>query len=215
MSLKSIFVKVLHNTIYTDYKVWQLNRNFKANCVNVLSPFVSPKARLGYRTRVDYGAVVTENVQLGRYSFVGVNSFVDMATIGQFVSIGRNVSIGGYEHPYSNLTTSPNVYRSILKRPDLYSDIAEKIKIGNDVWIGNNVCILGGVSIGDGAVVGAGAVVTKDVPDFGIVAGVPAKLLKYRFPKDMCTKILELHWWDWEESKILANKEYFLNIEKL
>lgn len=75
--------------------------------------------------------------------------------------------------------------------------------------MGDNAVILSGVKIGDGAVIGNSAIVTRDVPPYAIVAGNPAKVIKYRFQKDIIEKLLEISWWNWPESKILANVEYF------
>lgn len=79
------------------------------------------------------------------------------------------------------------------------------IRIGNDVWIGYEAVIMQGVTIGDGAVIGSRAVVTKDVPPYTIVGGVPARPIKKRHSDEVIAKLLELKWWDWPEDKIKAN----------
>lgn len=96
-----------------------------------------------------------------------------------------------------------------------YIDTDSKISvdIGNDVWIGSGVKIMEGVTIGDGAVVAAGAIVTKDVPPYAIVGGVPAKVLKYRFEKDEIEKLLEIRWWDKGEAWIKEHVEEFEDIK--
>ena len=79
------------------------------------------------------------------------------------------------------------------------------IVIGNDVWIGYEAVILSGVTIGDGAVIGTRAVVTKDVPPYAIVGGVPAKLIRKRFDEDVISRLVELRWWDWDKERINCN----------
>ncbi len=79
------------------------------------------------------------------------------------------------------------------------------IVIGNDVWIGYQAVILAGVTIGDGAIIGSRAVVTKDVPAYTIVCGVPAKPIRRRFPETTVQKLLQLQWWDWPEERIAEN----------
>lgn len=81
----------------------------------------------------------------------------------------------------------------------------DKLKIGNDVWIGYEAVILSGVTIGDGAIIGARAVVTKDVPSYTIVGGVPAKPIRKRFDEETIQKLEEIRWWDWEEERIKKN----------
>lgn len=81
----------------------------------------------------------------------------------------------------------------------------KKAILGNDVLIGSHALVLGGVSIGNGAVVAAGAVVTKDVPPYAVVGGVPAKVIKYRFSQEIIDKLQEMQWWDWPEEKLRAN----------
>ena len=81
----------------------------------------------------------------------------------------------------------------------------DKLKIGNDVWIGYEAVILSGVTIGDGAIIGTRAVVTKDVPSYTIVGGVPAKPIRKRFDEETIQKLEEIRWWDWEEERIKRN----------
>ena len=81
------------------------------------------------------------------------------------------------------------------------------INIGNDVWIGYEAVILAGVTVGDGAVIGTRAVVTKDVPPYTVVGGVPAKPIKRRFSEERIDQLLKMRWWDWPEEKIAENIE--------
>ncbi|MCR5793827.1 MAG: CatB-related O-acetyltransferase [Solobacterium sp.] len=83
------------------------------------------------------------------------------------------------------------------------------IKVGNDVWIGQGVSIVRkpGLEIGDGAVLGSGAVVTRSIPPYAIAAGVPARVIGYRFDEDIIKRLLALKWWDWPAEKVLANRD--------
>lgn len=87
------------------------------------------------------------------------------------------------------------------------------VNIGNDVWIGYKVIITMGVTIGDGAVLAAGAVVTKDVPPYTVVGGVPAHIIKKRFSDEEIAKLLRIRWWDWEDKKIVENAHLFQNVK--
>ena len=91
-----------------------------------------------------------------------------------------------------------------IEKPLTYlQDIAtKKVTIGNDVWIGIKATIMPNITIGDGAVIGANAVVTKDVPPYAVVVGVPAKIIKYRFDEEIIKDLLELKWWNYSESFI-------------
>ena len=137
-----------------------------------------------------------------------------------------NVSIGKYGGIAENLyIISSNHKMNYADVGGMFSsnlDISKgPIYIGNNVWIGDNVTILSGVTIGDGAVIGAGSVVTRDVPDFGVAAGVPAKIIRYRFSEKVISKLQEISWWHWNYKTIIKNKFFFneiindTNIDKL
>ena len=88
------------------------------------------------------------------------------------------------------------------------------VRIGNDVWIGHNVTVMGGVTIGNGAVIGSGSIVTKDVPPYAIVVGSPARILKYRFKKEIIEELEKIAWWDWSYEEIQAAIDDFKDIEQ-
>jgi len=103
-----------------------------------------------------------------------------------------------------------------LRAKDAWDNKGDII-IGNDVWIGYDAIIMSGVKIGDGAIIGTRALVTKDVPPYAIVGGVPAKVIKTRYDDHKISKLLEIKWWDWTFEKIQENIKYIQsgNIEKL
>lgn len=135
-------------------------------------------------------------------------------SIGKYGGIAENLYIISSNHKmgYSDVGGMFSSNLDISKGP---------IYIGNNVWIGDNVTILSGVTIGDGAVIGAGSVVTRDVPDFGVAAGVPAKVIKYRFSKKVINKLQDISWWHWNYKSIIKNKFFFneiindINVDKL
>ena len=157
------------------------------------------------------------NSIIKKYSYIGKRSIVQNATIGSFCSIANDVFIGLGTHPTDYFTTSPlfyrvnNTFNLKLVKKDLDFEEYSPIVIQDDVWIGARAIILDGVTIGQGAIVAANSVVTKDVPPYAIVGGIPAKVLKYRFEEEHIQYLLETGWTKKELNAILSNVDQ-LNI---
>ena len=136
----------------------------------------------------------------------------DRLVIGKFCSIacGAKFIFTSANHKLGSLSTYP--FPLFFEEWDLdKSNVTDAwdnkgdIVIGNDTWIGYEAVVMQGVTIGDGAIVGARAVVTKDVPPYTIVGGVPAKPIRKRFSDEVITQLLEIKWWDWSDEKIKEN----------
>lgn len=133
----------------------------------------------------------------------------DRLIIGKFCSIacGAKFLFNSANHSLASLSTYPfpifyEEWGLNIQNVAAAWDNKGDIVIGNDVWIGYEAVVLAGVTIGDGAVIGARAVVTKDVPPYAVVGGVPARLIRRRFPDDTISALLALRWWDWPSDKI-------------
>jgi acetyltransferase-like isoleucine patch superfamily enzyme len=157
---------------------------------------------------------------IGEYTRVRHFSTVYHATIGKFSTISKNVRIGIGQHPTNLISTNLIFYKRNLitnkwVRPIKFEEY-KPISIGNDVWVGESAMVMGGVKIGDGAVIAAHSVVTRDVPPYAIVAGVPAKVVKYRFDEEIINSLLDIKWWNLTEQEIEDRIEAFtiFNIPK-
>lgn len=164
--------------------------------------------RLGRHVSIGERVILRE-VQVGDYSYFERHGEAIYATIGKFCSIAANVRINALAHPLERVTTHKITYRpnEYFKHAGVDGAFREHrrsraVRIGNDVWIGHGAVVMPGVSIADGAVVGANAVVTRDVDPYAVVAGVPARLLRYRFPADIRARLARLAWWDWPPQKL-------------
>ena len=150
---------------------------------------------------------------IGDYTYISINAHISNTLIGKFCSIGPNFICGWGIHPIDFVSTNPMFY-SVSKQNGFSLTNKNKIKeqkeirIGNDVFIGANVTILDGVTIGDGAVIGAGAVVVKDIPPYAVAVGVPAKVIKYRFTPEQIKALLEIKWWDFDETELQNVEKY-------
>ena len=171
---------------------------------------------LGDFVRVDRNNQIYSS-KLGRHSYTGMGTVIMCTELGSFCSVSWNVSIGGAEHDYTRMTQHSFLYNDHdAIRPDgfniAYDRFSDKVLIGSDVWIAAGAVITRGVTIGHGAVVAANAVVTKDVPPYAIVAGTPARIIKYRFSKEIIDLLLNIEWWRWPIDTIKEN--YSLLSEK-
>lgn len=170
----------------------------------------------GYN-RIGYNSIILDSI-IGRYSYMGRDNQLDNVEIGKFCSIGSFLTVVTATHPTKGfVSTHPAFYSTKCQsnktfvEEDLFDEHlsvnGRNLIIGNDVWIGHNVRFIGGIKIGDGAIVGTGALVTKDVPPYAIVGGVPAKIIRYRFTKEQIEFLLRTKWWnkddDWIKNHII------------
>jgi len=165
---------------------------------------------LGRFTDVGERVVMAEST-LGDYSYVERGAEAIYTDIGKFCAIASNTRLNALEHPIERISQHKISYRpnEYFLGAKIDKDFrarrqAQRLRIGNDVWIGHGAVIMPGLTIGHGAVIAAGAVVTKDVPAFAIVAGVPAEVIRWRFAESIRERIIALAWWDWEHDRLAA-----------
>ncbi len=167
--------------------------------------------------RIDRNNLIYHST-ISRYSYTGPFDMIFKAKIGSFCSISYGVTIGPPEHDYHKFTTHPFLYDptyEVFDKGEILENhkFDKKMEIGSDVWIGCNTTILRGCTIGDGAIIGANSLVNEDVPPFAIVAGCPARIIKYRFDEPTIQKLLSEKWGEWSVDKIRKHKDLFLNRE--
>ena len=205
-----------HN--FTAYRCRVVNSIFGNNC-SVGDDVTIRDCTIGSYIEIQRGVDLLRS-EVDSYTVIEKYSTVHDAKIGRFCEISWGVSIGGDNHNY-RLPSIHHFYWS--KKIGFGEDktasgkaFMDKIKseecvIGNDVWIGCGVTVNRNVRVGNGAILASGAVVTKDVPPYAIVGGVPAKVIKYRFEKTYIDRLERLAWWEWPKDILEANKYLFAN----
>ena len=143
--------------------------------------------------------------KVGKYTRIKPGCILKNAIIGNYCSLANDIMIGLGQQPTNLISTNSIFYKpgitNIFARHIDYEE-EKKTYIGNDVWIGNGAVIMDGVTVGDGAIIGSRAVVTKDVPAYAIVGGIPAKIIRYRFSSDIIETLEKSQWWNLSDEKI-------------
>lgn len=170
------------------------------------------KSRLLGPVYLNRNTQVGPEAVIGKYFGMNESCFVARATVGAYCSFGARTSINPFNHPMDWLSINefqyhPNSFDWVpeytqIKRLERTPEMFQHVTIGNDVWSGHNVNVMPGVNVGDGAVLAASAVVTRDVPPYAVVAGVPAGIRRYRFAEKTIERLLRLKWWDLELSEL-------------
>lgn len=199
-----------------------MNKNYLAE-LKSLGINISTKSTVAKTTVISCEApVFLSSMEIHMIGSIGAFSYMrggriggGLKSVGRYCSIAPGITVGDSNHAVNWLSTHPfqygasTIFKNWTKRKDhqflkMKHTKSPNTVIGNDVWIGANVTIMPGVTIADGAVVGAGSVVTKDVPAYAIVAGVPAKIIRFRFDENTIKKLLDLKWWRFEADSLLG-----------
>lgn len=162
-------------------------------------------SKIALKTYLALGARIT-NSTIGEYTRIRHFCTVHYCTIGKYSAIGKNVKLGMAQHPLNLISTNVIFYQNNKIQNNWVNpidfDAYQPIKIGNDVWVGEGAMVMGGVTIGNGAVVASRSVVTKDIPPYAIVGGVPAKIIKYRFDEEIIEVLESSEWWNFSDNEI-------------
>ncbi|SDI20325.1 hypothetical protein SAMN04488693_10784 [Arthrobacter subterraneus] len=200
-----------------------------------LEAAASPGAHLPEAGTVYEGSTVVDSV-LGRYTEVGQGSrladvdfgdysycdrYCDFAntTVGRFSNIASFVRIGATDHPLDRASLHHFMYRSAKYWPDAADDAgwfaerrSRRTTIGHDTWIGHGAQVKPDVAVSNGAVIASGAIVTKEVPPYAIVAGVPARVIRFRQPPEIVERLERLAWWDWDHDMLRDRLDHFRSL---
>ena len=188
------------------YHHWRLLNQYKSKRTIIGFGAVVRDSQFGYDVYIGNNTNIY-NSTVGDHTYFNSNCRVTDARIGKFCSFGSNVKIGIGSHPQNFVSTHPSFYANnkgfkTFADKMYFKEERGLINIGNDVWIGSDVSILNNINIGHGAIIALGSVVTKDVPDYAIVGGIPARIIKYRFSEEKIKSLLAIKWWNFNREKI-------------
>lgn len=197
--------------------IW-LTLKYKKSLLRIGFFCILQKCSFGYSNSIYHFVKLTE-VDLGDFTYIANGTKITKTKIGKFCAIGPNVLCGLGKHPSRNFISIHPIFYSLAKqaqqtfvKKSLFEEY-QQINIGHDVWIGANAIILDGTKIGNGAIIGAGSVVTKDVPPYAIVAGNPARLIRFRFDTEQIQLIENSKWWDKETAWLQQHAESFQSFD--
>lgn len=212
--LKELYFFLIRNYMRFKYPNIKLNNGVKTYIGTVFEG----NNKIGFNTSFEGF--------LGRCSYIGNNSIIK-AHIGKYTSISDNVVTINKRHPVNSFISTSPVFYSLKKQSnvtyvsqqkflelDNFENKNYSIIIGNDVLISYGVTIIGKISIGDGAILAANCTVTKDVPPYSVVAGIPAKIIRYRFSQEVIDKLIKFSWWNKPEQWIRDNADKFSNVNE-
>jgi len=170
------------------------------------------------------------HTSIGKYSYGPIcRNHIMIERIGAFCSFASGVEVV-QNHAMDYITTHPMIFHQSPNDPVSYTDYknmkdepwffegiepvgvvpkSKRITIGNDVWLGKNVIVVNGSNIGNGVIAGAGSIITKDIPDYAIVAGNPARIIRYRYNEKQIEALNKIEWWNWSDEEIRCRYEDF------
>lgn len=216
ISPKALLKDTNHGDNFIAYDCRIINSSIGDNC-SIADLTTIRDSKLGSFIEVQRGADILRS-SISSYSIVEKYTTIHDAEIGKFCEISWGVSIGGDNHNYK----LPSIHHFYWANKFGFGEdttnsrkaFMDKINdeyciIGNDVWIGCGVTVNRKVKIGNGAILASGCVVTKDVPPYAIVGGIPAKVIKYRFEPDFCNRLNKTEWWNWPAHELKRVKHLF------